>query len=466
MEKTILKEPDLLEQIYLFFNEAGEKTGIKADYLDYIRASSTVLTFKLPLKRDDGRLEMLEAYRVHHSSHCLPCKGGVRLTPNLNIRTVEALAILATIKSGLSDIPFGGAFGGVRCDPTKYSEAELERIIRRYTLELSRKSVISPCHDVPEPDINTNEKMMGWMKDTYQTLYGNTDIDAAGICTGKPRSQGGIEGGDEAWERGVCLGMQTFLTMPDFCKKYGLTPGLKDKKVILQGLGRTGRWAGKFLTESGAKLVGVVLADTAVYDEKGLNSAEITDYYVANHTFKGYTAGKVSEGADACQVMYQPCDVLIAAFCESSVTINNVDKIQCKVLIEAANGATTYSAQKMLEYKGVAVIPDLLLSVGSLVAGYFEWLKNIKHVTLGRLIKGWEKNTKKGMLALLDKSQKGVEGPSEKDIVITGLEDMTRDTIREVIAEAEKKKVSLRTAGYMIAIERICRIYKDEGFIM
>lgn len=469
MEKTLLQEPDLLEQVKLFFDEGAGATGLKPEILEYIKKSDSVLTFKLPLRRDDGTLEILEAYRVHHSYHNMPCKGGIRLSSDLTARTVEAMAILTTIKMGICDIPFGGAFGGVKCDSSKYSENEQEKIIRRYTLELSRKGVIGPGIDVPEPDLHTTEKMMGWMKDTYQVLYGNKDINATAICTGKPESQGGIEGREEAWGLGVFHGVKEFLNLSSFCKKYGLAPGVGGKTIILQGLGKIGYWTGKFFVEAGAKIVGIVLHNSAAYNPEGLDYNETVAYYKEKGTLKGYNNGKSSFGEDEfVKVMYKPCDIFIPAAIENSITINNVDKLHTKVVVEAANGATTFFAQKMLDSKGVAIIPDLILNVGGIVSSYFEWLKDIKHVTLGRLLKGWEKKTKEAILSLLGKipEKASTEGPSERDIVTSALYDMLRTTVKEVSETAEAKHVTLRTACYMISIGRIYKICEEAGFVI
>ena len=457
----MLKEPDILDQVNLFFDDGADKTTLKKEHIDYMRQSSSVLTFKLPLRRDDGKLEILEAYRVHHSFHNMPCKGGIRLSPDLNPRVIEAMAFLTTIKMGLCDIPFGGSFGGIKCDPNKYTENEIERIIRRYTLELSKRGFIGPGIDAPEPDLHTTEQMMGWVKDTYQVLYGNRDINAAAVCTGKPESQGGIEGREEAWGMGVCRGVQEFFNLDAFTKKYNLKPGLG---------GKTGYWTGKYFVDAGAKIIGVILHDSAVYNPAGINFEDIVTYYKAKKTLKGYDGEKNTFNEENfMNVMYKPCDILIPAAIERAITINNVDKLQTKVVVEAANGATTYFAQKMLDSKGVAVIPDLVLNTGGIVSSYFEWMKNIKHVKLGRLLKGWEKKTKEAILALLGKKpekETEVEGPSERDIVTTALEDVLRTTIKEVVGVAHAKNVSLRNACYMIAIGRIGKIYDDAGFII
>lgn len=469
MEKSMLKEPDLLDQAYLFFNEAVEKTKYKKEFLDYMKQSSSMLTFKIPLKRDDGKIEMLEAYRVHHSTHYMPCKGGVRFCPDLNARSVEALALLTTIKMGLCDIPFGGAFGGIKCDPSKYSKDELERLVRRYTLELSRRGFIGPGIDVPEPDLHVTEQMMGWMKDTYQVLYGNNDINAAAVCTGKPESQGGIEGRQEIWGMGIAHGIQEFLNLSAFTRKYKLAPGLAGKTIILQGLGKVGYWTGKHCVEAGAKIIGIIHRSAAVYDPDGLNFDDVANYCRGEESLRSYKGAKFVFGEeDYINVMYKPCDILISAAVEKIININNVDMLNTKIIAEGATGATTFFAQKMLDSKGVAVIPDLVLNIGGVVGSYLEWLKGIKHVKLGRLIKGLEKKTKESILELMKVAvpEANVKGPSERDIVNTALDDTLRYTIKEVLETAQEKNVSLRSACYIIAITRTYKIYEEAGFVI
>jgi len=470
MEKGKLEEPKVLDQLHLFYDDGEKALTGKKQYTGLIKESSTVLTFKLPIIRDNGKIDTLQAFRVHHSYHCLPCKGGLRFAEDLTAENVEAQAFLTTMKMGLCDIPFGGSFGGVKCDPKKYSPNELERITRRYTMELSRKGIIGPAIDVPEPDVGTNATTMAYMKDTYQLLYGNKDINASAVCTGKPASQGGIEGWDEAWGLSISRGIEEFLAIDSFCKKYNLTPGLKGKTVILQGLGKIGYWSGKFLISAGAIIVGILLSTSAVYSPEGLDFEDVVAYYKANKNLKGYTKAKECvEGPCVESVLFKPCDILIPAALENTITINNVDKLQAKVIAEAANAPTTYFAQKMLDYKGVAIIPDFILNTGGLVVSYLEWLKNINHVKLGRLIKGWERQTKVGILSLLGKdtaAQDRANGPSERDIVNSAIIEMLKSTVKEVIAKAESKNISLRTAGYAIAIERIHKMYEEAGFVI
>jgi glutamate dehydrogenase (NAD(P)+) len=470
MEKGKLDEPKVLEQLHLFYDDGEKAMNGKKQYIGLIKEASTSLTFKLPIIRDNGKIDTLQAFRVHHSYHSLPCKGGLRFAPDLTAENIEAQAFLTTIKMGLCDIPFGGSCGGVKCDPSKYSPAELERITRRYTMELSRKGFIGPSIDVPEPDIGTNSSTMAYMKDTYQLLYGNKDINASAVCTGKPASQGGIEGWDEAFGLSISHGIQEFLSIDPFCKKYNLTPGLTGKTIILQGLGKIGCWAGKFLAAAGAKIIGVQVRSSAVFSPEGLDIEDVLAYYKANKSLKGYKKAKEClEGQAAEEVFYRPCDILVPAAYENTITINNVDKLQAKVIAEAANAPTTYFAQKMLDYKGIAILPDFILNTGGNVVSYLEWLKNINHVKLGRLIKGWEKQTKATILSLLGKdvaAQEKAEGPSERDIVYTAINEMQHSIVKDVYQLSESKKISLRIAGYAISIERIHKMYEEAGFVI
>lgn len=469
-ETSILKEPDLLDQVHLYFDNAAEKSTVKKEYLAFVKKSSSVLTFKLPLLRDNGEFEILEAYRVHHSCHRTPCKGGFRLSADLNARMVEALAIMTSIKMGLCDIPFGGSFGGVRCDPKRYSANELERIVRRYTLELAQRDFIGPAIDVPEPDLHVTTAMMSWMKDTYQVLYGNRDINARAVCTGKLPSQGGVKGSESSWGKGVGNGIEAFLNLPSFSETYDIKPGLNGKTVIFLGFGNVAYWTGQHIMAAGAKLIGVVGRKSAVYDPAGIDFEDLMKYYREKKTFEGYKDGKNSYGeGNSHEVLYKPCDILIQASVEGNININNVDKLRAKILVEAINGSTTYFAQKMLDSKGIAVLPDLILNVGWAICSYFEWLKNIEHVRLGRLQKGWEKSNKETILALVGKKPEkaaDVEGGSEEDIVNAAIVDVLKQTIKEVAKVAQEQKVSYRTAGYLIGLKRISSVYKEAGFLL
>ena len=293
-----------------------------------------------------------------------------------------------TLKLSVHNIPYGGAKGGVKIDPKKYSERELHRVTRRYTLELAKKNFIGAGIDVPGPDLGTNEQIMNCMKDTYTTLYGEKDVNSVGCVTGKSVSQGGIEGRTESTGLGVFYGIREVCNNQQMAEKYGFEEGVKDKTFIVQGLGNVGYYASKFLIESGAKLTGVVEYNCSVYNEEGLNLEELIAHRKKNKTLAGFPgAQSFTENEDFNSVMTYPCDILIPAAVERTINLNNAEKLQCKILGEAANGPTTVGGNEILEKRNILVIPDLVLNAGGVTVSYFEWLKNLEHKQLGLLIR-------------------------------------------------------------------------------
>lgn len=464
-------EPNFIEQVGLFVNEAGEHLLqtqphiVTKDLLEVIRAPKTVIKFNMPIRRDDGTLEVIEAYRAQHSYHRVPCKGGIRYAADVDQQEVEALASLMTFKTACNDIPFGGAKGGVKVDPKKYSERELERITRRYALELSKKGFLGASIDVPAPDMGTGGREMSWIKDTYSYIFGQNDVNAAACITGKPLHQGGIDGRPEATGLGTFYGVRELFTIPEFCQQYGTTVGLKGKTVIIQGYGNVGSWAHKFFQEEGSLVTGIIEYNSAVYNEAGLDQKDLLAYWSKHKTFVGYTNAKVFE-SDNMEVMYKECDILIPAAIEKSVNKTNMEKIKTKVIAEAANGPLTFAAHKYFVAKNIAVVPDLLINAGGVIVSYFEWLKGLEHVRLGRLTKGWERKSKKELATLLgitgDKL-KNIEGPSEKNIVYTALEEIMNSSCRAVFKYSTEHKVNLRVAAYAQTIQKIAQTYKEAG---
>ena len=281
------------------------------------------------------------------------------------MQETEALSALMTLKLSVHNIPYGGAKGGVKIDPRKYSERELLRATRRYTLELAKKNFIGAGIDVPGPDLGTNEQIMNCMKDTYTTLYGEKDVNSVGCVTGKSVSQGGIEGRTESTGLGVFYGIREVCNNEALAEKHNFELGVKDKTFIVQGLGNVGFYASKFLIQSGAKLIGVVEWNSAVYNEDGIDPEDLIAYKNKNKTIAGYTRA-VSYGANEnfMEVMNNKCDILIPAAVERSIHLGNADKLQCKILGEAANGPTTVGANEILEQRNILVIPDLVLNAG------------------------------------------------------------------------------------------------------
>ena len=375
-----------------------------------------------------------------------------------------------TLKLSVHNIPYGGAKGGVKINPSKYSERELKRITRRYTIELARKNFIGAGIDVPGPDLGTNETTMNCMKDTYNTLYGEKDVNANACVTGKSVSAGGVEGRTESTGLGVFYGIREIVSNEDLAKKHGFSVGLKGKTFIVQGFGNVGYYASKFLTENGAKLIGVVEANSSIYNENGFNPIEINNYKNKNKTLAGFPESKESfnDMQNHHNVMYRRCDIFIPSAIERTINTENADKYNCSIIAEAANGPTTVLAAKKLEDKNVLIIPDLVLNAGGVTVSYFEWLKNLEHKELGLLIRRYELQSKKQLYDMLSVSYNKedvdkLRGPSERDLVYSGLEEIMCNTMREVVNLSLKDGISLRTSAYKLAISRIYEVYVIAG---
>lgn len=467
-------EPGFLDMVRLYFDEASKVIKIPEYYLNIIKPCAATLTVNFPLVKDDGTIEVIQGYRAEHSMHYLPVKGGTRFADHIDMGETEALATLMTLKLSVSNVPFGGAKGGVKVDPRKYSKNELERITRRYTLDLAKKNFIGAGIDVPGPDLGTTTQTMNLMKDTYETLFGgNKDMNAAACVTGKSVENGGIEGRQESTGIGVFFGLREILTNhPSLCEAYGIKPGLAGKTVVIQGFGSVGFWAAKFFAQDGVKIVGVVEYNSSVYNPDGFDIIELKNYHVQHGTLAGYSKAveSYSDPKEIKNVMYKECDIFIPAALEREVNLSNVHKIKCKILAEAANGPTTIGANKYLEEHKVLVIPDLVLNASGVTCSYFEWLKNLEHKQLGLLIKRYETQSKKQLFEMLNQGKEQtkedmelLKGPSERDLVYSGLEEVMANTMDEVVKLAQKEKISLRIAAYKIAIMKIYHIYEETG---
>jgi len=329
-------------------------------------------------------------YRAQHSTHKLPVKGGTRYSPHIDLQEVEALASLMTFKLAIADVPFGGAKGGVKIDPKTLSSAELERVTRKYTMELIKKNFIGAAVDCLGPDMGTNEQVMTWIKDTYQQIKGEQDINSEGCCTGKFIQQGGIKGRAESTGLGVFYAIKELLNTQSFVDKVGLTLGCQDKTFVVQGFGAVGYWASKFLEKEGAIVTTVCEYNSAIHNPEGLNVQAVKDYMVANGTLDGFPGATEQNIEDPLSFMSKKCDGLIPAATEKSIHNGNVDSLDCKAVFEGANGPTTYSAEANLTARGIVVAPDMLVNGGGVTCSYFEWLKNLDHVAPGKMTKKYE----------------------------------------------------------------------------
>lgn len=307
-----------------------------------------------------------------------------------------------TFKLAIADVPFGGAKGGVKINPRELSKAELERVTRRYTMELIKKGYIGAAVDCLGPDMGTNEQVMTWIKDTYQNVKGESDINAEGCCTGKHISQGGIAGRTESTGLGVYYAIRECLNIDSFLKKVKDTqPGISGKTFVVQGFGNVGYWASKFLAQDGGKITTIIERDSAIYKPDGFDVEHAKAYLNQHGSFVGYTEAKEVEVKNPLSFMQKECDYLIPAAVEKSIHKGNADKIKCKAVFEGANGPTTFAGEEILNSKGIIVAPDLMVNGGGVTCSYFEWLKNIDHVSPGKMTKKFDEKSQIKLLNLM-----------------------------------------------------------------
>ncbi|XP_016124322.1 glutamate dehydrogenase, mitochondrial-like [Sinocyclocheilus grahami] len=418
--------------------------------LKIIKPCNHVLSVSFPIKRDNGEWEVIEGYRAQHSQHRTPCKGGKRYY----------------------------CFYVVHC---AVQDNELEKITRRFTIELAKKGFIGPGIDVPAPDMSTGEREMSWIADTYANTIAHTDINAHACVTGKPISQGGIHGRISATGRGVFHGIENFINEASYMSKLGLTPGFADKTFIIQGFGNVGLHSMRYLHRYGAKCVGIAEIDGSIWNPNGMDPKELEDYKLQHGTIVGFPNSQPYEG----NILEAECDILIPAAGEKQLTRKNAHNIKAKIIAEGANGPTTPDADKIFIERNIMVIPDMYLNAGGVTVSYFEWLKNLNHVSYGRLTFKYERDSNYHLLMSVQESlerkfgkqggpipvvptadfQARVAGASEKDIVHSGLAYTMERSARQIMRTANKYNLGLdlRTAAYVNAIEKVFKVYNEAG---
>ncbi len=412
---------DPYENMLEVLGKAADKLGFSKDDYAALTVPERELTVAVPVKMDDGHMKVFAGYRVQHSSSRGPCKGGIRFHPDVEMQEVKALAAWMTFKCAVVNIPYGGAKGGVAVDPSKLSIDELCRLTRRYTAAIL--PLLGPERDIPAPDVGTNAQVMGWIMDTYSMFQGYA---VPGVVTGKPLDLGGSLGRSEATGRGV------FFIVKEIAAKMDID--LSKISIAVQGFGNVGGTAAKLLYENGCKVVAISDVSGGLFDPDGLDIADISEYVSKepSHLIKGYVKKGVKEISNTDLLKVQ-CDILIPAALENQITESIADEVKAKIIVEAANGPTTVEADRILEKKGVVLLPDILANAGGVVVSYFEWAQNLQKIF-------WDEDEINGML--------------EKIMV---------RSFNEVWEIKESSSVSVRMAAYMLALKRVVKAKKIRG---
>jgi len=401
------------------FEVAASKLGLEQGLYRFLKWPSKEITLYIPVGMDNAQLEVFTGYRVLHSNVRGPGKGGIRFAPDVSIDEVRALATWMTWKCAVVNIPFGGAKGGVICDPRKLSRGEMERLTRRYTAELA--DWLGPERDIPAPDVGTGEQTMAWVMDTYAMHVGQA---TTAVVTGKPIELGGSRGRREATGRGVMM----------CCDKALAKLGMKKQgcRVVVQGFGNVGSMAAELMQKAGYKIVGLADIGGGLYNEKGFDVPKVIDWvYTQKKTLQSFSGGGTKMSPS--DVLFQPCDIAIPAAIENQITERNANQVQAKILCEGANGPTTWQADTIIDSKGIFTIPDILGNAGGVTVSYFEWVQDRQ----GFFWRESEVNER--------------------------LLDFMESAFDEVVRYAELHKVNNRIAAYMLAIDRVATALKLRG---
>ena len=414
---TLEQETNPWESQAARFDLAAHKLNLDEGLWKVLRYPTREIIVHIPVQMDSGHLEVFTGFRVQHSIARGPAKGGIRYAPDVTLDEVRALASWMTWKCAVVNIPFGGAKGGVICDPHRMSMGELERMTRRYTAELVE--FIGPEKDVPAPDVNTNEQVMAWMMDTYSMHMRQT---VTAVVTGKPINIGGSRGRREATGRGVLI------VCDQAIKKLGINR--ETSRVVVQGFGNVGSNAARLMAAAGYKIIGIDEVGGGLYNKNGIDVEALWEYRQKNGTIQGFPG---AEKVPAAELLITDCEILIPAATENQITSRNVDRVKCKILAEGANGPTTAAADEVLADKGVFVIPDILANAGGVTTSYFEWVQDRQGYF-------WKE-------ALVNEQLEA--------IMVSAFEDVVR--------YAETHHVNNRIAAYMLAIDRVAYTIKQRG---
>ena len=469
-----MHQTSFFAEVNKMFTRAAEYTNHPSGLLAQIQNCNSVYHMSFPLVRDDGSIDVIDAYRAEHSHHMQPTKGGIRYALSVNADEVMALAALMSYKCAIVDVPYGGAKGGICIDRKSYSQSELERITRRYTFELTKKNFIGPGVDVPAPDYGTSSTEMSWIFDTYRSVT-DSPLDALACVTGKPVGMGGVRGRTEATGRGVFFGIREACNIEEDMHALGLSPGVEGKSVIIQGLGNVGYHAALYLEQAGAKIIGIAEYKGGVYNPEGFRLEDIVSHRKETKSILNFPDAQ--NFTDSAKVLELDCDILVPAALEGQIRSDNVSRIQAKIIAEAANGPVTSAADQWLIENGVLVIPDVYLNAGGVTVSYFEWLRNLSHVRHGRMSRRREAHNALQILETVQglvgknfdpKTISDIEsslafGASEADLVDSGLEDTMVGAYHEIHEKARSHNIDLRTGAFINAIDKIAQGYLRSG---
>ncbi|MEM7011538.1 MAG: Glu/Leu/Phe/Val dehydrogenase [Verrucomicrobiota bacterium] len=455
-----------------YFDEAAKFSEVSDDLLLQVRQCNALYRMRFPVRKDNGEITVIQGYRAEHSYHRLPTKGGIRFSLNVNQDEVIALAALMTYKCAIVSAPFGGAKGGVCIDPYASSVEFRERVTRRYTTELVKKNFIGPAVDVPAPDYGTGEREMGWIADTFKALKAG-EMNTNACVTGKPIALHGIEGRREATGLGVFYGLEECLSRKEVVKPLGLKPGLKGKRVIVQGLGNVGYHAADAISRLGSGVItGIAEMEGGIFDPDGLDVDAVFQHRKETGSILDFPGATNVE--DSAQLLEEECDILIPAALEEQITKRNAPRIRAPIIAEAANGPVDSEAEKILLEAGNLVIPDLYLNAGGVTVSYFEWLKNLSHVGFERMFSGYESMANQRIVDAMQKlsgkkltpkaSAAITKGPSERDIVHSALKSTMCDAYHNIDEIWRGRNTSsLRAAAFCYAIEKVALTYEVLG---
>ncbi|MBC7654932.1 MAG: Glu/Leu/Phe/Val dehydrogenase [Oligoflexus sp.] len=465
------EEPHFYDDVCQYVDQASKYTDHDKGLLNQIKACNSVYRFQFPIRRGNS-FEIIHAWRVEHSHHMSPTKGGIRYSEMVNEDEVMALAALMTYKCAIVNVPFGGAKGGIKINPKDYTLAELETITRRYTVELIKKNFIGPGIDVPAPDYGSGEREMSWIADTYLTMNPGS-LDALACVTGKPLALHGIAGRREATGRGVAYAIRECVSVSDDMKALGLSTGLDGKSVIVQGLGNVGYHSAKYLIEFGAIVVGFCEFEGAIYNKSGFDLDEVFNHRKQTGSILGFSKSQ-QDFNNSAEGLEQECDILVPAALENQITEKNIGRIKAKIIAEGANGPTTPAAAAAFIENGGIIIPDMYANAGGVTVSYFEWLKNLSHVAFGRMGRRYDENSNINIMNLIEKTTGTTltpeqrllvaKGATELELVNSGLEDTMIRSYHEIRELKLKKNIgSLRTAAFVAAVDKIAISYMNMG---